>query len=120
MFPESANGGTRVASGTTPIGVGWSPMVTEVIANWDGGKTIVGFGKLTGTIYGSWVIKMWGVKGTSPCLDNAVITGYVTMAVGLMADLATTPANCTLASNAKVQWAWTNLSTTGMTPAADK
>jgi len=120
MFPEAANGGLRPASGTTAVNVGWEPMVVEVISNWDGGKTVVGFGKLTGTIYASWAIKMWGVKGTSPCANDAVITGYVTMALGLTADLASTTANCTLTTNAKVQWAWTSLPSTGLTNAADK
>jgi hypothetical protein len=65
MFSEGQNGGINVASNTssatnTPINVGWDPVVVEVLSNWDGGKTIAGFGKLTGTLYGSWVIKMWG------------------------------------------------------------
>jgi len=101
IFPEGANGGFRPASGTLPINIGWSPIITEVIANWDGGKTIVGFGKITGTLYASWVIKMWGAKGTSSCGDNSLITGYVTMAMGLNADLLT-PANCSLSTSAKV------------------
>ena len=101
MFPEGANGGINLASHSTPINIGWNPAVIEVISNWDGGKTIAGFGKVTGTIYASWVIKMWGSKGTSSCGDNATISGYVTMAVGLTADLSA-PANCVLTSNAKV------------------
>lgn len=112
MFPEGQNGGLSAASTTTPINIGWNPAVVEVISNWDGGKTIAGFGKITGTIYASWVIKMWGnVGGTVNCGDNATISGYVTMVMGLTADL-TASANCVLTSNAKVQWAWTNLPTT--------
>ena len=112
MFPEGQNGGLSAASTTTPINIGWNPAVVEVISNWDGGKTIAGFGKITGTIYASWVIKMWGnVGGTTNCGDNATISGYVTMAMGLTADLSAS-ANCVLTSNAKVQWAWTNLPTT--------
>jgi len=114
MFPEGPNGGINVASGSFPINIGWDPVVMEVIANWDGGKTIVGFGKLSGTIYSSWAIKMWGVKGTKPCSDNSVISGYVKMVVGLMADLGANPTHCALASNAKVQWAWTNTPTNGL------
>lgn len=84
-------------------------MVIEVIANWDGGKTIAGFGKLTGTIYGSWVIKMWGASGGgTSCGDNSKITGYVNMVMGLNTDLSAS-ANCSLTSLAKVQWAWSNV-----------
>jgi hypothetical protein len=80
MFPEAANGGINLSShATTPIGIGWDPVVVEVISNWDGGKTIAGFGKVTGTIYASWVIKMWGASGTNSCGDASKITGYVTM-----------------------------------------
>jgi len=78
-IPEAANGGTNLSSATVPIGIGWDPVVVEVISNWDGGKTIAGFGKATGTIYASWVIKMWGAGGTLPCGDDSVISGYVTM-----------------------------------------
>lgn len=120
MFPEQQNYGANAASTSTPIGIGWDPMVVDVIANWDGGKTIAGFGKLTGTIYGSWVIKMWGAKGTNNCGDNSVISGYVTMAVGLTADLGSTSANCSLTANAKVQWAWTNVATDLLTQAASR
>jgi len=119
MFPEGTNGGLNLATATAvsagPVNVGWDPMVTEVISNWDGGKTIAGFGKVTGTVYHSWVIKMWGVSGlTTQCANNATITGYVRMALGLNADLKLS-ANCTLTSDAKVQWAWTSLPTAGIT-----
>jgi len=120
MFPEGANGGLSAASTTNPINIGWNPAVVEVISNWDGGKTIAGFGKITGTIYASWVIKMWGAAGgTTNCGDNATISGYVTMVMGLTADLSAS-ANCVLTSNAKVQWAWTNLPTTTLATAADR
>jgi len=121
MFPEGANGGINAASSTTatPINVGWDPIVTEVIANWDGGKTMAGFGKISGTMYGAWVIKMWGAKGTTSCGDNSAITGYVQMVMGLTADLSTS-ANCSLGSFAKVQWAWTNVAATGITVDANK
>jgi len=100
MFPEGDNAGIKSATLWNHVNIGWSPQVTEVIANWDGGKTIAGFGKITGTLYGSWVIKMWGNKGTS-CGNDSKITGYVTMAVGLNSDLGTST-NCSLAVNAKV------------------
>ena len=111
MFPEGANGGLAVStSATNAIGIGWDPVVVEVLANYDGGKTIAGFGKVTGTIYGSWVIKMWGNTGANNCGPDSKITGYVTMVVGLNSELGTSPsANCSLTANAKVQWAWTNL-----------
>lgn len=41
------------------------------------------------------------------------------MALGLNADLKLA-ANCTLTSDAKVQWAWTSLPATGITLAANK
>lgn len=81
--------------------------MVEVIPNYDGGKTIAGFGKVTGTIYSSWVIKMWGSTGTNDCGSNSKITGYVTMVVGLDA-ISATEADCSLTSDAKVQWGWTN------------
>jgi len=95
-------------------------MVTEVITNWDGGKTIVGFGKLTGTIYGSWVIKMWGAKGTNNCGDDSKITGYVTMMPGLNTDLGSTAASCSLTASAKVQWMWTNVATNFLTTTGNR
>jgi len=105
ILPETANMG--LISNT--VNIGWDPVVTEIIANYDGGKTIAGIGKITGTIYASWVIKMWGSTGTGiNCGADSKIAGYVTMAVGLNSDLALT-ANCSLTSNAKVQWAWTSL-----------
>ena len=107
MFPEQANGGLNLSDNATPIGVGWDPVVVEVLANMDGGKTIAGFGKLTGTIYGSWVIKMWGTTGGKACAANSAITGYVTMIPGLNSEFVI--ASCALASNAPVQWAWTNV-----------
>ena len=72
MFPEGANGGLAVStSATNAIRIGWDPVVVEVLANHDGGKTIAGFGKLTGTIYGSWVIKMWGLNiEINPKVEN--------------------------------------------------
>jgi hypothetical protein len=111
MFPEGANGGLAASSSATnAIGIGWDPVVVEVLANYDGGKTIAGFGKVTGTIYGSWVIKMWGSTGANNCGADSKITGYVTMVVGLNSELGNSPsANCSLTANAKVQWAWTNL-----------
>jgi hypothetical protein len=119
MFPEGTNYGINAASTTTPINIGWDPVVVEVITNYDGGKTLAGFGKLTGTIYGSWVIKMWGSTGTTACGDNSVITGYVTMVMGLTADLSAST-NCNLSSNAKVQWAWSNVATNGLTTATTR
>lgn len=123
MFPEGQNGGANLASSTdstkTPINIGWDPVVVDVLANYDGGKTMAGFGKVSGTIYGAWVIKMWGTKGTVPCGADSVITGYVTMAVGLKGDLAT-GTNCSLTSNAKVQWAWTNVPLTGIAVDTDR
>jgi len=94
-------------------------MVMEIIPNWDGGKTIAGFGKVTGTIYGSWVIKMWGSKGTTNCSTGSKISGYVTMQMGLNSDLSTS-ANCKLASSAKVQWAWSNVQANFLTTAANR
>ena len=105
MFPEGANGGYY--AGSTDINIGWDPVVVEVIPNYDGGKTIAGFGKVTGTIYSSWVIKMWGSTGSNNCGSNSKITGYVTMVVGLDA-ISATAADCSLTSDAKVQWGWTN------------
>lgn len=90
--------------------------MTEVLTNYDGGKTMVGFGKITGTIYASWVIKMWGSTGTTVtdgCGAASKISGYVTMVVGLASDL-TLASNCSLASLAKEQWAWTNLAAAGL------
>jgi len=123
MFPEGANGGINSsassATANLPINVGWDPVVVEVLTNWDGGKTIAGFGKVSGTIYGAWVIKMWGTKGTSSCGADSKITGYVTMTMGLNSDLSTST-NCSLTSNAKVQWAWTNVAINGIVTNANK
>lgn len=114
MFPEGANNGLRSTTTTTPINVGWDPVVVEVLTNWDGGKTMVGFGKLTGTIYGAWVVKMWGSTGAgTSCGADSKISGYVQMVMGLNTDLALA-SNCSLTSLAKVQWAWTNLVATGL------
>jgi len=123
MFPEGANGGINSSSSSVaaslPINIGWDPVVVEVISNWDGGKTMAGFGKVAGTIYGSWVIKMWGGKGSTNCGADSKITGYVTMAMGLNSDLSTS-SNCSLTSAAKVQWAWTNVAVLGMAANAGK
>lgn len=114
MFPEGANGGYNLSTATYPINVGWDPMVVEVISNYDGGKTIAGFGKITGTMYGSWVIKMWGSTGAINCGDAAKITGYVTMKMILGTELSAA-SNCVLASGAYVQWAWSNVISTFLT-----
>jgi len=42
------------------MNVGWDPMVTSIITSYDGGKVMAGFGKVTGIMYASWVMKMWG------------------------------------------------------------
>jgi len=113
MLPELMNGGLNLASGTgtsMPVNIGWDPIVTEILSTYDGGKVIAGIGKLTGTIYAGWVVKMWGTVGAKPCATASKITGYVTMALGLSADNAATT-DCALTANAKVMWAWTNLAT---------
>jgi len=112
------NGGLNraTATGTTlPVNIGWDPLVTEILSTYDGGKVIAGIGKLTGTIYAGWVVKMWGTAGANPCATASKITGYVTMALGLKLDLGSTPTSCSLTANAKVMWAWTNaVSTTAL------
>ena len=73
------------------VGVGWDPMVMAVISTYDGGKVLVGFGKTGAHLHAGWVAKMWGTKGSATakkCADNAVITGYVTMATGTVTNLA--------------------------------
>jgi len=61
------------------MNVGWDPMVTSIITSYDGGKVMAGFGKVTGIMYTSWVMKMWGTAGTKPCAANSKLTGYVNM-----------------------------------------
>jgi len=95
-FPETQN----TSLTTTNMNVGWDPMVTAVMTSYDGGKVMGGFGKLSGTLYGSWVMKMWGVIGTGPCAANAAISGYVTMKTSVSA--ATTNTDCALSADAKV------------------
>ena len=56
---------------------------------------------------------MWGTLGSGTgCGSNSVITGYVTMAVGVDSDVTAT-SDCSLTSNAKTQWAFTTLATNG-------
>lgn len=121
MLPELMNGGLNRATGTgttLPVNIGWNPVVTEILSTYDGGKVIAGIGKLTGTIYAGWVVKMWGTAGANPCSTASKITGYVTMALGLKLDLGAVPTNCALTANAKVMWAWTNaVPTTALTKA---
>jgi len=90
MLPETANGGLNAASTATPINIGWDPVVTEILSSYDGGKVIAGIGKLSGTVYASWVIKMWGNVGATKCGAASKITGYVTMVMGVSADLTAT------------------------------
>lgn len=121
MFPETAN----VELLTTKMNVGWDPMVTSVITTYDGGKAIGGFGKLSGTLYASWVMKMWGslVPYTliAPSANEVVcgfskkITGYVTMKTLLNVNLLA--ADCVLTADASVQWAWTSLTSSGVATA---
>ena len=83
MFPEYQNY-QEVSGG---INVGWDPVVTAVIACYDGGKAMAGFGKYSGTIYNAWAVKLWGTTGSNNCgSSTVVISGYVTMAVGIDAD----------------------------------
>jgi len=86
-----------------------------VLATYDGGKVLVGFGKTGSSMYAGWVAKMWGVAGSTAakqCADDAKITGYVTMVTGTSTDLAAS-ANCTLTTNARTQWLFTTLATNG-------
>ena len=95
------------------VNVGWDPMVMQVIANYDGGKTLVGFGRTAATMYAGWVVKMWGEKGTTtPCGTDSFITGYVTMAVDFNSAISAAT-DCKLTSNAKTQWAFTSLASNG-------
>lgn len=110
MFPEGAN--VNKATGNN-INVGWDPFVTTILSTYDGGKIIAGFGKVTGVMYKPWVIKMWGTSGTTPCSNDSKITGYVTMKVGLSEE-QTTATDCALTADAKVQWAWNGMATTGL------
>jgi len=94
------------------VNVGWDPMVMQVITNYDGGKTLIGFGRTAATMYAGWVVKMWGEKGTTNCGDGSKITGYVTMAVNVNSAI-TASSDCSLTSSAKTQWAFTSLATNG-------
>jgi hypothetical protein len=77
----------------------------DVMACYDGGKVIYGFGRTGRYLYSSWIIKMWGTLSsattTKSCANDSKITGYVTMAVGLNSELLLA-ANCALTSAAKV------------------
>ena len=71
-----------------------------------------GFGRKSATLYVPWATKMWGTAsgGTKKCAANAHITGYVQMHFILNSELV--EANCTLTADAKVQWAYTELTAT--------
>ena len=56
IFPETQN---KLYTASN-MNVGWDPMVTSIITSYDGGKVMAGFGKVTGIMYASWVMKMWG------------------------------------------------------------
>jgi len=96
-------------------------MVTGIIAAYDGGKLICGYGKTAGAVVKAWLVKMWGVSAaTSGMVCNAptaslagAITGYVTMAIKSNADLASTPANCVLSKDAYTQFIYTEQPLTG-------
>lgn len=90
-------------------------MVTQNIASFDGGKVLFGFGKVAYQMNAGWIIKMWGTLAPSgtACADNAYVSGYVTMVTGLNTELSAA-ANCTLTSDAKVQWMFTSQSANGM------
>ena len=106
MFPEAVN----ELSTTTKMNVGWSPCVTSAVTTFDGGKTMAGFGKVTGTVYKSWVMRMWGTRGTHTCgtAGQVVsITGYVQM-TPTVSRTHTGSTACTATANADVQWAFTD------------
>jgi len=107
MFPEAEN---WKYSGN--MNVGWDPMVTAIATTYDGGKAMAGFGKYTGTMYQSWVLKMWGNVGTKKCGSPSVISGYVNMVFGLNSAV-TSEALCSSSTDAKVQWAWSTSPTAG-------
>lgn len=108
MFPESENWKYTA----TTMGTGWDPMVTSIITTYDGGKAMAGFGKWSATLYTSWLVKMWGNVGTNKCGSPSTISGYVTMVMGLIAS-ATPASQCSLTSNAKVQWAYSKSAVAG-------
>lgn len=60
MFPETQNVGNATLR---KINVGYMPQVTGILTSFDGGKIIVGYGRVGGGIYKSWAIKMFGDKG---------------------------------------------------------
>lgn len=80
MFPEAVY--SKQAAGET-MNVGWSPVVTAVATLQDGGKAMVGFGKVSGTTLKAWLVKMWSASGTYKCNSTIAsamtITGYVQM-----------------------------------------
>lgn len=85
------------------MNVGWDPMVTQVLATYDGGKAILGFGKIGYHSYAGWLVKMWGTRGTTACADNQLITGYTQMAVGLGQITGTDATDCG-GTSPKVMW----------------
>lgn len=98
MFPETTNAGQAAASS---IDVGYMPQVTGILTAFDGGKIIVGYGRVGGGIYKSWAIKIFGNQGTSTskCSTTATLSGYVKVIPGMYTELTAT-ANCVKTSDA--------------------
>lgn len=105
-LPETASSVTTVSTQAGAPAVGWDPMVMQVLAVWDGGKVVAGWGKLSGTILNGWVIKMFGASGTKNCGASAKPTGYVSLTYSINSAVTTT-AECLT----ETQWTFGTAST---------
>ena len=85
--------------------MGYDPEVMGVLATWDGGKVVYGFGRYTGTVYDAFVIKMFGASGTKNCGSNSKVTGYVSLTYSINSAV-TLPAECLT----ETQWTYGTLS----------
>jgi hypothetical protein len=93
--------------------IGLNPVVTSLVACYDGGKALAGYGKYSGLVHFGWVMKMWGNTGSTwNCGASSKPVGYVEI---LMSPVATATAGCLT----NVQWMF-NLNTSASAGAGDK
>jgi hypothetical protein len=88
--------------------IGLHPVVTGVVACYDGGKAMSGYGKFSGLVHFSWVVKLWGNTGSVTCGANSAPTGYVEI---LSYPKATDTASCLT----NVQWTWNSATASTVT-----
>lgn len=91
----------NVITGTPALG--WDPSVSVVVACWDGGKVLGGWGYQGGMLTKGWVLKMFGGVGpslTTKCANNSKPAGWVALVNS--APAITAAADCAT----KTQWTW--------------